>query len=83
MSIYSFILFSILIISYFDRIYTEFIDGISIVDKHCRETTIDQNVCIQMAILRIWSTVCERKTIGLVTCDDHLQHFGKIIILNR
>jgi glucose-6-phosphate isomerase len=59
-----------------------FIDGMSIVDKHCQETTYDRNVCIQMALLRIWLTICNRKTIGIITSNDDLQHFGKTIIFN-
>ncbi len=54
-----------------------FINGMSIVDKHCQETRYDQNVCIYMALLRIWLTICKQKPIGIITNDDNLQHFGK------
>ncbi|CAF0905470.1 unnamed protein product [Rotaria sordida] len=59
------------------EIYTMFIDGMSIVDKHCQETTLDRNICIKMALLRIWSTICERKNNAIITCDDDLQYFGE------
>jgi glucose-6-phosphate isomerase len=59
-----------------------FIDGMSIVDKHCQETTIDQNICVYMALLRIWSSICNRKITTIITYDDELQYFSKIKILN-
>ncbi len=69
-------------ISDLNRNYSIFIDGMSIVDKHCQETTFDRNICIQMALLRIWSNIYERKTIAIITCDNDLQYFGKIRISN-
>jgi len=59
-----------------------FIDGISIVDKHCQQTSIDRNVCVYMALLRIWSRICERKQTAIITCDDDLQYFSKLMISN-
>ncbi len=57
------------------------IDGMSIVDKHCQTTTIDRNLCIQMALLRIWASINERR-FALTIIDDDLQSFGRIILLN-
>lgn len=59
-----------------------FINGISIIDKHCQEINIDQNVCIYMALLRIWLNIREKETIGIITYDDELEYFSKMIILN-
>jgi glucose-6-phosphate isomerase len=60
-----------------------FINGMSIVDKHCQETTIDQNICIQMALLRIWSRICERRPTAIIIDDgDDLQYFGRNILSN-
>jgi glucose-6-phosphate isomerase len=59
-----------------------FNDGMSIVDKHCQETTLDRNVCVQMALLRIWTNICERKAIAIITCDDELEHFGTMQIFD-
>ena len=56
-----------------------FINGMSIVDKHCQTTTIDQNLCTQMALLRIWADINERGT-DIIAVDDDLQSIDRIIL---
>ncbi|UJR38036.1 hypothetical protein I4U23_030718 [Adineta vaga] len=58
-----------------DEIYSNLIDGMTIVDNHCREMIMERNVCIQMALLRIWLTLCSNKTIRIMTCNDELERF--------
>lgn len=53
------------------------INGMSIVDKHCQQSKYDKNICIRMALLKIWLMICQRKTIGIITNNDNLQTFGR------
>ena len=63
-----------------DRIYEEFISGMAAVDQHCRQTALEKNVCVQMALLHVWSNLGEQKPLVLLTRNDELQHFGRILL---
>jgi glucose-6-phosphate isomerase len=54
----------------------------SIVDRHCQETTIDRNICIQMALLRIWASICQKRRAIIIINHDDLQSLGRIILSN-
>ena len=58
------------------RIYAQLIDGMALVDRHCRAKSVAENICVQLALIRIWLTICQRNVVMIVTADESLRSFG-------